>query len=105
VLIAKDAQNDNIDVAIKVIRNNDTMYVQHSLSSDNVRFDLTWLAITGGRFRAGLKEKELLEKITNADPKDKRHCIRIFDSFQYRNHLCLVLEPMRYAQLFTRSLV
>jgi hypothetical protein len=36
VLIAKDAQNDNIDVAIKVIRNNDTMYVQHSLSSGNV---------------------------------------------------------------------
>ena len=29
------------------------------------------------RFRAGIKEKELLEKITVADPKDKRHCIRV----------------------------
>lgn len=70
VLIAKDAQNNDVDVAIKVIRNNDTM------------------------FRAGVKEKELLEKITAADPKDKKHCIRVLDSFQYRNHLCLVLEPM-----------
>ncbi|KAL6079609.1 U4/U6 small nuclear ribonucleoprotein prp4 [Balamuthia mandrillaris] len=57
-------------VAIKVIRNNEVMY------------------------RSGMKEKELLKKITDADPKNKKHCVRLLDSFVHRNHLCLVLEPM-----------
>jgi serine/threonine-protein kinase PRP4 len=30
VLIAKDAQNNDVDVAIKVIRNNDTMYMRRT---------------------------------------------------------------------------
>jgi serine/threonine-protein kinase PRP4 len=70
VLRAQDTLNDDKEVAIKVIRNNETMY------------------------RAGVKERDLLQLITGADPNNKRHCIRIEGSFTYRNHLCLVLEPM-----------
>ncbi len=66
-------------MAIKVIRNNETMY------------------------KAGLKEKDLLQRITDADPKDKRHCIRIISSFLHRGHLCLVLEPMRYIHIYSPS--
>ncbi|CAD6244838.1 unnamed protein product [Miscanthus lutarioriparius] len=57
-------------VAIKIIRNNDTMY------------------------RAGKQEVSILEKLNGADHDDKRHCVRFISSFRYRNHLCLVLESL-----------
>jgi serine/threonine-protein kinase PRP4 len=58
------------EVAIKVIRANDTMY------------------------KAGQVEKVILRKLAEADPEGKRHCIRLLGSFEYRSHLCLVFEPM-----------
>lgn len=58
------------EVAIKVIRANDTMY------------------------KAGQTEKVILHKLAQADPDGKRHCIRLLGSFEYRHHLCLVFEPM-----------
>lgn len=58
------------EVAIKVIRSNDTMY------------------------RAGQMEKVILRKLAEADPDGRRHCIRMLGSFEYRQHLCLVFEPM-----------
>ncbi|XP_061374668.1 uncharacterized protein LOC133316887 [Gastrolobium bilobum] len=57
-------------VAIKIIRNNDTMY------------------------KAGLDELVILKKLVGADPDDKRHCVRFLSSFKYRNHLCLVFESL-----------
>lgn len=57
-------------VAVKVIRANDTMY------------------------KAGQTERVILNKLSQADPDGKKHCIRLLDSFDYRNHLCLVFEPM-----------
>jgi serine/threonine-protein kinase PRP4 len=57
-------------VAIKIIRNNDTMY------------------------RAGKQEVSILEKLNSADHEDKRHCVQFISSFRYRNHLCLVLESL-----------
>ena len=57
-------------VAVKVIRNNDTMR------------------------RAAAKELQLLERIAAADPDNKRYCIRLLSSFQHRNHLCLVFEAL-----------
>ena len=57
-------------VAVKVIRANDTMY------------------------KAGQTEKVILNKLLQADPEGKKHCIRMLNSFEYRNHLCLVFEPM-----------
>jgi serine/threonine-protein kinase PRP4 len=58
------------EVAIKVIRANETM------------------------FKAGQVEKVILRKLAEADPEGKRHCIRLLGSFEYRSHLCLVFEPM-----------
>lgn len=58
------------EVAIKIIRNNDTMY------------------------KAGLDELVILKKLVGADPDDKRHCVRFLSSFKYRNHLCLVFESL-----------
>lgn len=58
------------EVAIKIIRSNDTMY------------------------KAGLDELVILKKLVGADPDDKRHCVRFLSSFKYRNHLCLVFESL-----------
>ncbi|KAL2324073.1 hypothetical protein Fmac_023131 [Flemingia macrophylla] len=58
------------EVAIKIIRNNDTMY------------------------KAGMDELVILKKLVGADPDDKRHCVRFLSSFRYRNHLCLVFESL-----------
>ena len=58
------------EVAIKVIRANETMY------------------------KAGQTEKVILRKLAEADPQNKRHCVRMLSSFEYRNHLCLVFEPL-----------
>ncbi|CAO2206531.1 unnamed protein product [Urochloa humidicola] len=73
VVRAKDHKAQKGDpemVAIKIIRNNDTMY------------------------RAGKQEVEILEKLARADLQDKRHCVRFISNFRYRNHLCLVLESL-----------
>eukprot|EP00004_Rigifila_ramosa_P020421 TRINITY_DN529_c1_g2_i1.p1 TRINITY_DN529_c1_g2~~TRINITY_DN529_c1_g2_i1.p1 ORF type:complete len:668 (-),score=138.71 TRINITY_DN529_c1_g2_i1:52-2055(-) len=58
------------DVAVKVLINNDEMY------------------------RTGQRELKILEKIREVDPKGRFHCIQLLDSFDFRGHLCLALEPM-----------
>ncbi|KAK3008723.1 hypothetical protein RJ639_013126 [Escallonia herrerae] len=73
VVRAKDLKagsGDPEEVAIKIIRNNDTMY------------------------KAGLEELVILKKLVGADQEDKRHCVRFLSSFKYRNHLCLVFESL-----------
>ncbi|XP_068660284.1 uncharacterized protein [Aristolochia californica] len=73
VVRAKDLKagnGDPLEVAIKIIRSNDTMY------------------------KAGLEELIILKKLAGADPEDKRHCVRFLSSFKYRNHLCLVFESL-----------
>ncbi|KAH0664808.1 hypothetical protein KY285_026014 [Solanum tuberosum] len=73
VVRAKDLKarpGDPTKVAIKIIRNNDTMY------------------------KAGMKELVILKKLVAADPKDKRRCVHLISSFKYRNHLCLVFESL-----------
>jgi len=45
-------------------------------------------------YRAGQKEFTILKALAAADPDNKRHCIRMLSNFEYKNHLCLVLEPM-----------
>ncbi|XP_058768780.1 uncharacterized protein LOC131642555 [Vicia villosa] len=66
----KTGNGEPDEVAIKIIRNNDTMY------------------------KAGLDELVILKKLVGADPDDKRHCVRFLSSFKYRNHLCLVFESL-----------
>jgi serine/threonine-protein kinase PRP4 len=55
-------------VAIKLIRNNDTMR------------------------KAAEKEMRLLLLLTEKDPHNKRHCIRLKDHFEYRHHIAMVFE-------------
>jgi serine/threonine-protein kinase PRP4 len=55
-------------VAIKLIRNNDTMR------------------------KAAEKEKSILLEIAKNDPENKRHCVRIISAMEYRSHVALVFE-------------
>lgn len=57
-------------VAIKLIRNNETMR------------------------KAGLKEIEILQKLNNADPEDRKHIIRLERQFEHKGHLCMVFENL-----------
>ena len=70
VVKALDTKNSNGEVAIKVIRSNDTMY------------------------KAGQKEMKILKKLNDSDPQDRRHVVRMLDSFEHRGHLCLVFESL-----------
>ncbi|KDQ18713.1 hypothetical protein BOTBODRAFT_52647 [Botryobasidium botryosum FD-172 SS1] len=58
------------EVAIKIIRAQETMY------------------------KAGLKEVQILNKLMQADPDDKRHLVRLERTFEHRGHLCLVFESL-----------
>ena len=57
-------------VAVKIVRSNDTMR------------------------RAGLKELDILRQLMTADPTGRYHCVRLLATFEHRNHLCLVFEPL-----------
>jgi len=69
VLRAADITTNDL-VAIKIIRNNETM------------------------IKAGTKEMEILEKLANADPDDRKHVIRLIRSFTHKGHLCMVFEHL-----------
>lgn len=70
VVKAQDTKNGDKDVAIKLIRNNDTMY------------------------RAGMKELNIIKKLMDADPDNKKHVVRLIRHFEHKNHLCLVFESL-----------
>lgn len=71
VVRARDSLKANQEVAIKIIRNNEMMH------------------------KTGLRELRILQKLNEADPDDKFHCVRLFRHFFHKNHLCLVFESMR----------
>ncbi|KAI8468803.1 MAG: kinase-like protein [Monoraphidium minutum] len=58
------------EVAIKMIRANDTMA------------------------RAAQLEMRILKALADADPDNRKHVIRLLRSFEYRSHVCLVFESM-----------
>lgn len=73
VLICEDALSEpvpNRRVAIKVLKNNDTMR------------------------RAGMKELELHQLMRAADAEGRGHMVRLLRHFEHRQHLCLVFELM-----------
>jgi len=70
VVRAKDSVKNNLDVAVKIIRNNEIMH------------------------KTGLKELDVLRRLNEADPEDKFHCLRLFRHFFHKQHLCLVFEPL-----------
>mmetsp|Transcript_18327 Transcript_18327/g.39371 ORF Transcript_18327/g.39371 Transcript_18327/m.39371 type:complete len:521 (+) Transcript_18327:2-1564(+) len=61
---------DRKDVAIKVIRGNDAMRVEAE------------------------REISILRTLNNADKDNRRHIVRLYHTFVYRQHLCLVFECM-----------
>ncbi|KAL1614263.1 U4/U6 small nuclear ribonucleoprotein prp4 [Diplodia seriata] len=69
VVRAKDIKTGDL-VAIKIIRNDEILR------------------------KAGVKEIEMLEKLLENDPEDKRHCIRLERSFDHKHHLCMVFEHL-----------
>ncbi|THX62160.1 kinase-like protein [Aureobasidium pullulans] len=69
VVRALDATT-NRTVAIKIIRTQESMY------------------------KAGMKEIEILQKLAEADPEDKKHIIRLERHFEHKGHLCMVFENL-----------
>ncbi|KAI9675824.1 MAG: U4/U6 small nuclear ribonucleoprotein prp4 [Trizodia sp. TS-e1964] len=69
VVRAMDSHTHKL-VAIKLIRNNETMR------------------------KAGIKEIEILKKLMEADPDDKKHLIRLERYFEHKGHLCMVFENL-----------
>ncbi|KAL0041958.1 hypothetical protein WJX79_010312 [Trebouxia sp. C0005] len=72
VLRARDLNTEGGvgEVAIKIIRANETMY------------------------KAAQTEKIVLRKLSGADPEGRRHCIKLLRTFDYRGHLCMAFEAM-----------
>ncbi|GAA5931854.1 PRP4 family serine/threonine-protein kinase [Sporobolomyces koalae] len=68
--VYQDADGDRREVAIKMVRSQESM------------------------FKAGLKEAQILRRLMDADPEDKRHMIRLLRTFEHRGHLCLVFESL-----------
>ncbi|OXM80593.1 serine/threonine-protein kinase PRP4 [Cryptococcus neoformans Bt63] len=58
------------EVAIKVVRSQESMYV------------------------SGRKEAQILQKLNDADPDDKKHILRLERTFEHRGHLCIVTESL-----------
>lgn len=64
-----DGDNEAL-VAIKIIRNNETM------------------------FKAGLKELSTIQKLHELDPSNKQHVVKLIGSFDHKDHLCIVFENL-----------
>ncbi|ODO07432.1 CMGC/DYRK/PRP4 protein kinase [Cryptococcus wingfieldii CBS 7118] len=58
------------EVAIKVVRSQESMYI------------------------SGRKEAQILKKLNDADPDDKKHMLRLDRIFEHRGHLCIVTESL-----------
>lgn len=58
------------EVAIKVVRSQESMYI------------------------SGRKESQILQKLNDADPEDKKHILRLERTFEHRGHLCIVTESL-----------
>ncbi|KAG8804783.1 U4/U6 small nuclear ribonucleoprotein prp4 [Serendipita sp. 398] len=58
------------EVAIKIVRSQESMY------------------------KAGQKEAQILQKLRQSDPEDKKHLVRLERTFEHRGHLCLVFESL-----------
>ncbi|KAI9714088.1 MAG: hypothetical protein M1812_006535 [Candelaria pacifica] len=69
VVRATDSKTRKL-VAIKLIRNNETMK------------------------KAGMKEIDILQTLMQADQEDKKHMIRLERYFEHKGHLCMVFENL-----------
>eukprot|EP01041_Mallomonas_annulata_P008503 gene8503-17536_t len=71
VLLCIDTKFENNMVAVKMIRSNDIMR------------------------KAAEKEVQLLLEIASTDPDNKKHCVRLLQHLEYRNHVTMVFEPLQ----------
>lgn len=69
VIRAMDTQT-NQAVAIKIVRNNESMY------------------------KAGVKEIDILKDLTANDPDGTKHVVRLYRAFDHKAHLCMVFENL-----------
>ena len=83
------------EVAIKIIRSQESMFV---LSTP---YPLGTCS-RSTRYKAGQKEVQILNKLKQSDPDDKKHVVRLERTFEHRGHLCLVFESLRSLQIFYR---
>jgi serine/threonine-protein kinase PRP4 len=44
--------------------------------------------------QAGEKERDTVMLLNKVDPGDRKHIVRLYDSFDFQKHLCLVYELM-----------
>ncbi|KAG0308653.1 U4/U6 small nuclear ribonucleoprotein prp4 [Dissophora globulifera] len=70
VVKARDSKDGEAEVAIKILRSNETMY------------------------KAGKKELDILKRLMENDPYNRKHVIRLLRHFDHRGHLCLVFESL-----------
>ncbi|KAF9112014.1 U4/U6 small nuclear ribonucleoprotein prp4 [Mortierella sp. AM989] len=70
VVKARDSKDGDAEVAIKILRSNETMY------------------------KAGKKELDILKRLMENDPHNRKHIIRLLRHFDHRGHLCLVFESL-----------
>ncbi|KAK3813398.1 MAG: kinase-like domain-containing protein [Benniella sp.] len=70
VVKARDTKEGDVEVAIKIQRSNETMY------------------------KAGKKELDILKRLMENDPHNRKHVIRLVRHFDHRGHLCLVFESL-----------
>lgn len=70
VVRARDMQENEKEVAIKLIRSQESMY------------------------KAGMKEISFLQKLADLDPDDRKHVVRLLGHFKHHNHLCMVFESL-----------
>ncbi len=76
------------EVAIKIIRCQESMFV--FFSRTHLRRTQRMI-----RYKAGQKEVQILNKLMQSDPDDKKHVVRLERTFEHRGHLCLVFESLR----------
>jgi serine/threonine-protein kinase PRP4 len=75
------------EVAIKIIRSQESMFVVSPSTS--------LICSRRVRYKAGQKEIQILNKLRQSDPEDKKHVVRLERTFEHRGHLCLVFESLR----------
>lgn len=96
-------EGERREVAIKIVRSQESMCVQplHLLPPSLIRRRTDrarWLcppSRLARRHKAGLKEAQILRRLRDADPDDKKHLVRLHRTFEHRGHLCLVFESLR----------
>ena len=70
VVRARDLHRGEMDVAIKIVRRQETMY------------------------KAGMQEVGVLETLAKLDENDMMHIVRLYAHFEHKGHLCMVFESL-----------